>query len=129
MKENLETHWFWAWIVEMTQQKSKVKDSESIVEVWKNLVIIKASSAEEAIKSAEEIGKAESGDCEGTLRLDGKPATTVFVGLAGIGLIHDEFEHGAELMWELHRLKKKSTKSLVKDHSKLLKNLKSELNA
>lgn len=128
MTESPEVKWFWAWIIEMTQQKSDVEDEDSKVEVWKNLVIVKASTAEEAILSAEEIGRFESGDCDGTLRLDGKPAVTEFVGLGGIGLIHEDFAHGAEIMWEMHRGNKKSVESLVKDRSSLLENLKAELN-
>jgi len=96
-------------------------------EVWDNLVLIRAKGANEALRKALKIGKAASGDCRGTLRLYGRPATTQFLGIADIGLIHDDLTDGAEILWELKRCSQKKARSLAASRNELLRRLKDAL--
>ena len=82
-------HWFWAWTVLATVHKDKRRDPHARCEVWENLIILHARTPREALRKAEKIGRAEAGDCLGSLRLDGKSALCKSVGVASLGLIHD----------------------------------------
>ena len=106
-------HRFWAWKVLTTTQKEKLGDPKARCEVWENLIILHARTPREALGKAEKIGRAEAGDCRGSLRLNGKPATTNFMGVASLGLIHDGLVDGAEITWRLKRcMQSAATKSL-----------------
>src|SRR5713101_6891636 len=113
MPDNSKSHqrWFWAWLIEMTVAKSQVRNPSARTEVWKNLVLIQAKDAKEALAKASKTGKAESGDCRGTLRFNGKPAITQFLGVADIGLVHDELGDGAEILWQLRKCNQKTARS------------------
>ena len=109
----------------MTVAKSHLRKQSAQTEVWKNLVIIQAKDAKEAFEKACKIGRSESGDCRGTLRLYNKPATAKFLGLADIGLIYDELADGAEILWRLRRCSQKTARLFVTSKAKLLSELKS----
>src|SRR5579862_8309046 len=98
-----EDRWFWAWLVQMTVAKAALENPKAMVEVWKNLVILKARSAAHALSKASRIGSGGKGDCEGTLRLYGKPAITKFLGVLDIGLVTEDLGDGSEITWELKR--------------------------
>ena len=107
-------HWFWAWTVLATTQKDKLADPKARCEVWENLIILHARTPREALRKAEKIGRADAGNCRGTLRLDGKPALCKFLGVASLGLIHDGLIDGAEITWRLKRCSQSAaTKSLT----------------
>jgi hypothetical protein len=107
-------HWFWAWTVLATTQKKNLGDPKARCEVWENLIILHARTPREALRKAEKIGRADAGDCRGTLRLDGKPALCKFLGVASLGLIHDGLIDGAEITWRLRRCSQSAaTKSLT----------------
>ena len=119
--------WFWAWLILFTVPKESRKSPSVRGEIWKNLVLIEAGSADEALLKAASIGTAEQGDCRGTLRLFGKPAWTEFLGVADMGLIHDELASGAEIIWQLSWGGRKKAKSLIKRKSDLAGRLKKEM--
>jgi Domain of unknown function (DUF4288) len=123
MKAKTNTKWFWAWLIEMTVQKGKEGNGRAIAEVWKNLVILRASNAREAIRKARDIGSAEAGDCRGTLRLYDKPAVTHFLGIEDMGLIHDDLEDGAEILWRLQVCRQSTARRLPKSEKLILARL------
>ncbi len=49
--------------------------------VWENIVVIEAASADEANTKAEQRGRDDEGDSDGTFTWDGHPATWVFAGV------------------------------------------------
>ena len=114
MKKPNAKHWFWAWTVLATTQKGKLGDPKAKCEVWENLIILHARTPREALSKAEKIGRAEAGDCRGSLRLGRKPALCKFVGVASLGLVHDGLVDGAEITWRLKRCTQSAaTKSLT----------------
>lgn len=44
-----------------------------------------------------------------------------------MGLIHEPFEDGAEILWNLEQLTQKEARALVASNSELVENLKREL--
>jgi hypothetical protein len=114
MAKSHAKHWFWAWTVLATTQKEKLGDPKARCEVWETLVILHASTPREALRKAEKIGRADAGDCRGSLRLDGKPAVCKFIGVASLGLVHDGLVDGAEITWRLKRCRQSAAiKSLT----------------
>ena len=119
--------WFWAWLVQMTVAKDCLENQQAKVEVWKNLIVLRADTAEGALSKAFEIGKNEQGDCRGSLRLHGKPAVTKFLGVEDMGLIHEDLNDGAEILWQLRKCHQKTARSLSRSKEILLENLKREM--
>ena len=56
------------------------------IPVWENIVLIKATSEEEAFTKATQRGKADEGDDDGTFRWGGKPAQWLFAGIRKLTL-------------------------------------------
>jgi len=129
MRSNSTKKWFWAWLILMTVAKSHLRKKSARTEVWKNLVIIQAKDAKEAFEKACKIGRSESGNCRGSLRLYNKAATAKFLGLADMGLIYDEFADGAEILWQLRRCSQKTARSFVTSKANLLSQLQSNHSA
>src|SRR5439155_7000670 len=127
MKAQGTQRWFWVWVIQMTVAKANLNNPNALCEVWKNLVIVGAIDVREAYRKAKAIGKSEAGDCRGTLRLNGEPALTKFLGIADMGLIHDELGNGCEVLWELRKCRQRNAKSLVRSRSTLLKAVRGEL--
>ena len=48
---------------------------------WETVFLVEASGVEEAARRAEELGRREEGDCGGSLRWEGRPATFVYAGV------------------------------------------------
>ena len=65
-----------------------------------NLVLVRADSPEEAYQKAMELGAAGEQSYE---NIDGKAVTFRFRGLHDLNVIHDELEHGAELIYSEDR--------------------------
>jgi hypothetical protein len=122
-----KAHWFWAWTVLMTIQKAKKDNPRARVEIWLNLVLIRARDGREAIQKAYQLGKREAGDSQGSLRLNGKPAVTKFLGIQDIGLVHDEIADGSEILWRLKTCNLRTARKLSKRSIELRKNLEREL--
>lgn len=60
----------------------KLKDQhQKRFPLWENIVLIKAGSEEEAFAKAEQRGREEEGDDDGSFRWGGKPAEWVFAGV------------------------------------------------
>lgn len=113
-------HWFWAWTILATVHKDRENDPTAPCEVWENLILLHACTASEALRKAEKIGRAESGDSRGSLRLDGKPAICKFMGVASLGVVHDALEDGAEITWSLKRCKQATAFKLPRPRAALL---------
>jgi hypothetical protein len=88
--------WFWASIVIATCPRKRL---DGACEIWKNLHLIEAAGSSEAYAKALMLGQANAGDCNGSLRLNGKPAVAKFAGIEQMGLVYDELVDGAEIMW------------------------------
>jgi len=86
-----DAEWYLAEIV----QELTVEDDPRNV-VWRNLTLVHASSPEDAYKRAISLG--QEGDTE-YLNPAGKLVTIRFRGLSYLDVIHDQLEHGAELMF------------------------------
>lgn len=114
-------------MLEMTIPKSRARNLAARAEVWRNLVLIEARSADEAFKKATKIGKAESGDSRGTLRLNNKAARTYFVGIADMGLVYDELGDGAEIIWQLIKCSQKKARAMALPKKQILMRLKNDL--
>jgi hypothetical protein len=77
------------------------RTARSNAQVWRNLVLVQATSGRQALRKAETIGKRTSGDAGGTLLLGGRPAQSLFVGIADAGLVDDRLMDGVEVMVRL----------------------------
>jgi len=86
-----DAEWYLAEIV----QELTVEDDPRNV-VWRNLTLVHASSPEDAYTRAISLG--QEGDTE-YLNPAGKLVTIRFRGLSYLDVIHDQLEHGAELMF------------------------------
>ena len=126
MPSRRRTYWFWVWTVLGTVHKHRREDPKAFCEVWKNLVIVNGSTEREALRKAKAIGRSQAGDARGSLRLDGKPATCRFLGIADMGLIHDKLGDGAEIIWQLQRCTLRNAKALAADETVLLSRAKKE---
>ncbi len=70
--------WFAAHIIMSVRLKSA---EQSRFPVWENVVLIAAESERAAFDKAEEYGRQEEGDDDGTFRWGGRPARWVFAGV------------------------------------------------
>ncbi len=76
--------WFWCIISEITIKKKRTATNPG--EVWDNFILINAKDAPAAYEKAMKIGEQLNGDCRRTLRLDGHPAETLFLGAGPLRL-------------------------------------------
>jgi hypothetical protein len=126
-KQSPRSWWFWVWLVQITAKKLGTGKLSSSGDVWENLVLISATNAEEAYLKAIAIGKAADGDCNGTLRLDGAPAYTQFLGIADLGLVHDGIEDGTEILFRQNRASLSKARSKLKSRRTLIARAAKEL--
>ena len=101
--------WFAAHIVMMVQIKGK---RQNRFPVWENIVLIKAKSEKEAFLKAEEHGRDNGGDDDGTFRWDGQPADWVFAGVRKLALCVDPSNrpsHGTEITFNEYLLDSKES--------------------
>lgn len=70
--------WFAAHVVLYVKLK---KPPQKRYPAWENIILVRASSEEEAWKKAEKRGREDAGDDGGTFTWGGKPATWVFAGI------------------------------------------------
>jgi hypothetical protein len=71
-------------------------DAEPSSLIHINTILVRADSPEEAHEKALELGQQED---QTYVNTDGKLVSSVFRGLRDLNVIHDELEHGAELMY------------------------------
>ena len=87
-----DAKWYLADIVEEIRIEG---EDNSLVHI--NLILIRADSPEEAYERSLEIGKQSEIIYQNT---DDQTVTTIFRGLRNLYVIHDELEHGSELIYE-----------------------------
>lgn len=114
--------WYWAWLVQMTVAKDGRRHRAG-AQVWRNLVLIQARSGREALSKAEAIGRSASGDADGTLLLNGRPAKSVFMGIADAGLVDYQLGDGVEVMFQLAEERKSVPRKLARPRPALLARL------
>jgi hypothetical protein len=78
--------WYAAHILMYVKRKNKPRGK---IPVWENIVLIKADSEESAFAKAQERGKQDEGDDDGTFRWDGEPAAWAFAGVRKLTLCED----------------------------------------
>jgi hypothetical protein len=92
-------NWFAAHIVMWVRIKGK---RQTRFPCWENIVLIQAESETEAFRKAEKRGHQEEGDCDGSFRWGGQPATWVFGGVRKLVLCEDSEERpgdGSEITY------------------------------
>jgi hypothetical protein len=82
------------YLAEIVQQITVEGDPRNVVHT--NLVLVRADSPEDAYQKAMELGAAGDQSYE---NMDGKCVAFRFRGLHDLNVIHDELEHGAELIY------------------------------
>jgi hypothetical protein len=85
-QENAMSRWYAAHLVLYVKLKA---GAQRPFPVWENIVLLRARSEEEALAKAEQRGRAEAGDDDGTFRWNGKPAEWVFAGVRKLTLCED----------------------------------------
>jgi len=83
------------YVAELVMECRIEGESRNVVHV--NIVLVRADSPEEAFEKAEQLGK--EGEDSYLNHLDQK-TVWIYRGLRDLNVIHDELEHGAELMFE-----------------------------
>lgn len=127
MKKRSKARWYWAWLLEMTLPKSSWNEPTGRGELWKNLIIIRATSARQAVTKALKVGAAAEGDYDGSLTINGKPGLTKFLGIEAIGIVYDDLEDGSEMLWQLRKCRQDTARRLVKRPTDLISAIESEL--
>lgn len=123
MAATARSFWYWAWLVRMTVPKRQARGS---AQVWRNLVLVQARNAEEAIAKAEAVGRSADGDADGGLVFDGKPARSVFVGVSDAGLVDSTLSDGVEVMFQFERVNQGKAMSLARARPALVARLRQE---
>ena len=85
--------WYAAHILMYVKRKSK---TQGRIPVWENIVLIKADSEEAAFAKAQERGKQDEGDDDGTFLWEGNPAEWVFAGVRKLTLCEDPEKRPAD---------------------------------
>jgi hypothetical protein len=79
--------WYAAHIILFFRLK---KGNQKRFPIWENIVLIHAQSEEEAFAKAEELGRQDAGDDDGSLRINEEPAELVFAGVRKLVLCQDQ---------------------------------------
>jgi hypothetical protein len=84
----------WWYVAELIEEIRVEGDARNVVH--RNFVLVRADSPEEAYQRALDLGR----DHEATYdNLEAKQVTITFHGLRDLRVVHDELEHGAELLF------------------------------
>jgi len=83
------------YIAEIVEEITVVADPRNVVHI--NFILIRADSPDEAYSKALELGQKGETEYDNP---DGKRVRIRFSGLRDLNVIHDELEHGTELMFE-----------------------------
>ena len=78
--------WFAAHIVLRVEFKTQ---PQARFPLWENIVLLQAETGEEAFAKAEQRGREEEGDDDGSFRWGGQPARWVFAGVRKLTLCQD----------------------------------------
>lgn len=90
--EEMEAHWY---IAELVMECRVEREPLNVIHV--NIVLVRANSPEEAFEKAEQLGR--NGE-DTYLNPNNQIVTFTYRGLRDLNIIHDELEHGGELMFE-----------------------------
>ncbi len=82
------------YLTDIIQEFSFVGDYDNVV--YKNLILVRADSPEEAYEKAMLLGKDYNFSYDNT---DGEKVTSTFRGLRDLYVIYEDFEHGAEILY------------------------------
>ena len=109
------SNWFAAHLI----MYAKFKEQPQVhFPIWENIVLIHAGSEEEAFAKAEQRGRDDEGDDDGTFRWGGKPATWVFAGVRKLTACQDPEERprdGTEISYtEMQVGSEQAIRKLVK---------------
>ena len=85
------------YVAELIEEIRVEADPRTVVHC--NLVLVRADSPEEAYERALDLGREHETTYE---NLEGRKVTSSFRGLRDLCVVHDELEHGAELMYVRH---------------------------
>jgi hypothetical protein len=83
------------YLADLIVQMRVEGESRSLIHI--NSILVRADSPEEAHQKALDLGREEERDYENT---DRKAVSVIFRGLEDLNVIHDELEHGAELIYQ-----------------------------
>jgi hypothetical protein len=83
------------YIADVVLEHTIEDDPRNVVHI--NILLVEASSPEDAYARALELGRSNEREY---LNPDGKRVTVRFRGLRDLNVIHEELEHGAELLYE-----------------------------
>jgi hypothetical protein len=98
------SRWYAAHVVMYVKRKDGRPGKTTL---WENIVLLKASSAAEAFEKAQQRGRDDEGDDDGTFRWGGEPAQWVFAGVRKVTECEDPEKRpgdGSEVSyteWEL----------------------------
>jgi hypothetical protein len=84
--------------------------------VWKNTILIKAESPDEAYKKAIKFGRE---GCKPYKNLRNQRVRFQFEGLTSLIPVYDEIKDGSEILWSSHKRSLKSIKTMVKGKHEL----------
>jgi hypothetical protein len=87
-----KAEWYWAEVIEEIKVE---RDHRNVVH--RNIMLIRADSPNEAYEKALNLGKQHEGSYKNPA---GAAVHTTFRGLGGLGLIYDNLEDGAELLYK-----------------------------
>ena len=97
------SYFFWAELCLRIAKKSDLRSPHALVDVWTNLVLIKATNPVEAVNKAVALGKRTASVSSFGLEWDGEPADMEFLGISSMGVIHGPLEDGEEINWGTRR--------------------------
>jgi hypothetical protein len=107
-----DAKWYLAEIV----QEFQVEDEDTSL-VFINFILIRADSPEEAYERSLEEGRHHEYT---DLNTDGKRVKSIFRGLHNLHVIHDELEHGSEIIYERREdLSEEQVQKLVRSKADL----------
>ena len=71
-----------AWYIAHVIMSVRFKDGyQDKYPVWENFILVEAASKKEALGKAEQRGREDEGDSQGSFTWDGRPATWTFAGI------------------------------------------------
>jgi hypothetical protein len=109
--------WFAAHLIMYVKPKERPQTKFT---VWENIVLIRADSEDEAFTKAEQRGRDDEGDEDGSLLWGGRPASWVFAGVRKLTLCQDSEKRpgdGTEVTYtEMQLDSEKAVRKLVEGH-------------
>ncbi|MCI0565548.1 MAG: DUF4288 domain-containing protein [Nitrososphaera sp.] len=109
-REDLQKSRKWYLSHEILYLEPEDTSCDSKILVWKNLILIRADSPEEAYQKAIQHGV----DSENEVRVEGQKGHFKFKGLKDLVLIYDDLDDGAEIEWHEMNLGKEELEKLPK---------------